>query len=262
MSGSRAAILSALAALLTPDAQNNLLLGQSPPQFDNTTKLATMAAVQTARGSFNWINGLSASTTLTNAHAGSLIEDGTSGAASTYTLPAANGVLSGTAISFVTINGNGCVVQRAGTDVINVGGQTGGATATSMTLKVGDTLTLVSNGSNGWYVQGGSAQLPFSGLFAASLAVNGYQKLPSGLIIQWGQLVSNSSGLIQAAFPIAFPSACLSAVVNYIESGNGLGGVGQVSSNTTKTIIQANCFSSTTAAAISGGAMYYIAVGC
>ena len=40
----------------------------------------------------------------------------------------------------------------------------------------------------------------------ASLADNGYQKLPSGLIIQWGGGTTNSSGNYQSALPIAFPT--------------------------------------------------------
>lgn len=42
-----------------------------------------------------------------------------------------------------------------------------------------------------------------------SLGTSGYQKLPSGLIIQWG--VSSSipaSGSLAIAFPVAFPNAC------------------------------------------------------
>lgn len=39
-----------------------------------------------------------------------------------------------------------------------------------------------------------------------SLAANGYQKLPGGLIIQWGQGVTADGGVIKT-FPIAFPSS-------------------------------------------------------
>ena len=41
-----------------------------------------------------------------------------------------------------------------------------------------------------------------------SLATNGYQKLPGGLIIQWGTDTLNSGTVI--TFPIAFPTACVS----------------------------------------------------
>jgi len=42
--------------------------------------------------------------------------------------------------------------------------------------------------------------------FVNSLGANGYQKLPNGLIIQWGRAPVNGNN----AFPIAFPNACVS----------------------------------------------------
>lgn len=52
------------------------------------------------------------------------------------------------------------------------------------------------------------------GQFAATLAGNGYQKLPGGLIIQWGSLAQTSGveGAVVITFPIAFPTACLQAI--------------------------------------------------
>lgn len=40
--------------------------------------------------------------------------------------------------------------------------------------------------------------------FGNSLSANGYQRLPSGLIVQWG---SFSAGVTSYSFPIAFPTA-------------------------------------------------------
>lgn len=54
-----------------------------------------------------------------------------------------------------------------------------------------------------------------TGLFAdsgrVSLGTNGYQKLPSGLIIQWGSGLLTSGGTV--SFPTAFPNACVSVQV-------------------------------------------------
>ena len=44
-----------------------------------------------------------------------------------------------------------------------------------------------------------------------SLAASGYQMLPSGLIIQWGEVAPGAA----TAFPIAFPSACYSLAISY-----------------------------------------------
>lgn len=41
-----------------------------------------------------------------------------------------------------------------------------------------------------------------------SFAVNGYQVLPSGLILQWGFAESNGAGVATVLFPISFPGGC------------------------------------------------------
>lgn len=52
--------------------------------------------------------------------------------------------------------------------------------------------------------------------FNSLLTTNGWQKLPSGLIVQWGVATTPVSGGIAVTFPIAFPNAChsVSAVAN------------------------------------------------
>lgn len=44
---------------------------------------------------------------------------------------------------------------------------------------------------------------------ARNLSVNGYQKLPGGLILQWGRASTSAAGTAAITFPIAFPTACL-----------------------------------------------------
>jgi len=73
----------------------------------------------------------------------------------------------------------------------------------------------------------------FADEFGASLAANGYQRLPSGLIIQWGA-ATLSNGTFAVTFPVAFPAACRSVVLNY----NGLtvqGGYSAVGTGTPTT---------------------------
>jgi hypothetical protein len=59
--------------------------------------------------------------------------------------------------------------------------------------------------------------------FANSLGSSGYQKLPSGLIIQWGN-TSVSSGsnntTTSVSFPLAFPTACFSVTATQTTSAN------------------------------------------
>ena len=60
------------------------------------------------------------------------------------------------------------------------------------------------------------ASAPFLGLklpqlqFGSSIARSGWQKLPSGVTIQWGTSVTNTGNLDAVSFPLAFPNAVLS----------------------------------------------------
>ena len=57
-----------------------------------------------------------------------------------------------------------------------------------------------------------------TGLFAdsgrVSLGTNRYQKLPSGLIIQWGVITVGLDTSATLTFPVAFTAACFSVVGN------------------------------------------------
>ncbi|AMK16700.1 gp53-like domain-containing protein [Sphingobium sp. MI1205] len=44
---------------------------------------------------------------------------------------------------------------------------------------------------------------------AQNLSSNGYQVLPGGLILQWGNVVAPANGINAITFPIAFPTECL-----------------------------------------------------
>ena len=56
----------------------------------------------------------------------------------------------------------------------------------------------------------------FNSMFAGLLSANGWQKLPGGLIIQWGNasIIAASAGTF--SFPITFPNACLQIVASDI----------------------------------------------
>lgn len=60
-------------------------------------------------------------------------------------------------------------------------------------------------------VGAGANQIPDMSSFSSLFSGNGYQKLPSGLIIQWGVTgnSNSSTGIASATFPIVFPNACL-----------------------------------------------------
>lgn len=67
----------------------------------------------------------------------------------------------------------------------------------------------------------GVGQIPDMTGFTASLGANGWQKLPSGLIIQYAGFVSDPSGQGNIALPIAFPNACIGAFPVHTNSPGG-----------------------------------------
>lgn len=175
----------------------------TPPQFDNDTSIATTAFVQRALGNMSAHRSISTNTTLTATDFGKLILLGAT--MLTITLPAANSAPSGSSIRIqYAVAGTGAsTIQRAGADVIETGG---GGSLSSVTLLGGDSLEFVTNGA-GWFLMGGVGQAKYSKSFDSSLATNGYQKLPSGLIIQWGNSSATSAGNV-ITLPVAFPSLC------------------------------------------------------
>ncbi|WHS97774.1 MAG: hypothetical protein LZT29_00651 [Pantoea stewartii] len=84
----------------------------------------------------------------------------------------------------------------------------------------------------------GSGQLPDMSFFDSNFGVNGYQKLPSGLIIQWGSAPATIGTLSTKAYPIQFPNAALHVVLthNVANDANGIGisGADVSSSNTSQ----------------------------
>lgn len=63
-------------------------------------------------------------------------------------------------------------------------------------------------------------QIPDMSNFASLLTTSGYQKLPSGLIIQWGSVNIPTTGLgsIDVTYPIAYPASFLGVWGTYVTS--------------------------------------------
>lgn len=200
------------AALISPAFQGTPT-APTPSQFDNDTSLATTEFVQRALGNFKTVLAFNTNQTFTSGHAGSLIYS--YGPAVAFTLPSVSTMVAGSSLTIVNY-GTGLTVSRAGTDALTVNGST---TPTSITVSPGDSLVFTAMPSVGGWVVQGTGNLKYSGAFSLSTAGNGYQKLPSGLIIQWGTY--NLAGEnISGTFPIAFPTWCMSAVIN-MQGDNG-----------------------------------------
>lgn len=90
--------------------------------------------------------------------------------------------------------------------------------------------------------------------FSSNLTQNGYQKLPGGLILQWGN-VATTGTTTAITFPIAFPTGCLNFTVNRVSlgdtDGEAVSYVRQAPLTTTGTTISTQA----------GGIISYFAVG-
>lgn len=179
----------------------------SPAQFDSSKKIATTEFVKNALGSYSGIfTTIVTDTTLTAAQIGKTIFLNASDI--TVTLPGVDDKIpSGATLTFNT-NGrqNVTLVGKNGELITKLGNTNGGGLVSSIVLSGDNTLELIWVYNN-WYVNGGSQALANSGLFAASKATSGYQKLPSDVIIQWGIATSSGSADTTVTFPIAFPTA-------------------------------------------------------
>lgn len=223
----------------------------TPAQFDNDNSLATTSFVKRAMGAMRGIAGKGGAGALSAADVGMLVE---LNAAAVQTLPAANTVPSGEGfLLHSTIVG--AAVARAGADVIYTG--IGVNSVTSLTINRGEHVLLLSNGANAWYIAGGSAALSFADVFGSSIAAFGYQKLPSGLIVQWGTITTGAGGAFTWTFPITFPNSRLSEAVGLMPGNNTVIATGGGASSRSGTLTVAN----TGAGAGSGVTFQMIVIG-
>ena len=183
----------------------NPRLGSTPPQFDASSRLATTNFVKQASLQAANVVVITASRALTVADLGKLL---VVNAAIVITMPLAGSLPAGAAFNLINATGaSAFTVSRAGSDGFNTGGPAG--TVNSISINAGDQITLISDGLFAYFNGGGTSFLQFSNSFTSSKATNGYQKLPSGVIIQWGAATTGTGapGSVVVSFPIAFPSA-------------------------------------------------------
>lgn len=192
-------------------------------------------------GNVTTVNAANSPLVLTADHAGLVLMDATAGNASAVLL-AAN-VLAAIPFRFVRLDAtaNTATVNRGGADTF-VGG------ATSFTLVgQGDWREISGDATSKWAMSPAFASTAEAQALAAavkmispaslaaafkggnqSLAGSGYQKLPGGMILQWGFYQNSSTPLPSGgtysapnqSFPIAFPTDCLflvgSSTLNYV----------------------------------------------
>ncbi|QXZ13069.1 phage tail protein [Pseudomonas sp. AO-1] len=174
------------------------------PQFDSGKALATTEFAQRAQGNFAGRFDIAAlPATLSVAAAGHRIVLAASG---TLTLPPVNSVPTGT--NFFMFNTTPGVVNivRQGTDVISAMSVN---SLTSVPLQSLSTIVITA-GNGQWVVEDGMSALKYAPEFAcytaSGMGGNGYQRLPSGAIEQWGSGQTDANGYVYITFPIPFPN--------------------------------------------------------
>lgn len=90
-----------------------------------------------------------------------------------------------------------------------------------LTLDTNGVLLASANPSTGLRSTALATMQKFADEFGSSPASSGYQKLPSGLIIQWGSGVVGWGALGAVSFPISFPTACRIGVASVANTAAG-----------------------------------------
>ncbi|WP_177490461.1 hypothetical protein [Pseudomonas sp. HMWF006] len=236
-----------------PLAPGDLPEGITAPQFDKDLTLATTEFVQRALGNDSDFAILVGVTTLNAGHAGKLIYAG-AGGNYTVTLPSAAAVKAGTRLPIVMFASQPCFIATQPGQLVYFNGS---QTLANITLGLGDSLTVESDGAN-WYAIGGSVQLKYSSAFGSSLGTNGYQKLANGLIIQWGTVAGSVSGPVPFSFYMAFPSVLYSLTLTVAITPGSNGVFGTLESQSTTGASYQAWSSSANRVALN---CYYVAIG-
>jgi hypothetical protein len=183
----------------------------APAQFDNTLNYATTAFVKQALGNYPSATNLptSSTTTLTASQSGAFLIF----AGGNINLPAASTMTIGCGFTICVALGG--TITTNGTDTLFFAGT--GTNTSPLTVGVGDYFTLVAVNSTAWELLGTPSFKTAPG-FAVSTSSAGYQKLPSGLIIQWSnQNPSGATGTTTYSgtwtYPVAFPSGTIMPLV-------------------------------------------------
>ncbi|RQQ12628.1 hypothetical protein DF107_15445 [Burkholderia stagnalis] len=180
------------------------MYGTTAAQFDNSTRLATTSFVQQSLGNMAGTYTTTTSGTLGAAQAGKQVYVFAPGTTQTINFAELKEGARMTVYANYTAAGQTTLAINGPAKFVAVAS----ATVPTVALNPGEAISLVVDGAN-LNIEVTTANLRYSAAFGASLATSGYQKLPSGLIIQWGLTNAANQSSVSVVFPIAFPNACL-----------------------------------------------------
>jgi len=226
------ASIASLAAKASP-AFSGTPTAPTPQQFDVSQRLATTEFVKQAMGSCSGFLPVSVNTTLTPSQVGYLVTSNVGTGSVSVALPLISSVPIGA--QFVVTHSSGSMTSfglvTSGSDALVMEGLGGNLNPYGMTIN--ECLTVVSTGASWKIVTGNGARfLKAGGGFGAGLSANGYQRLPSGVILQWGTATTGSDGVGTLVFPIAFPNICCSVQLTGWTAGSSAGGIASLGTST------------------------------
>jgi len=197
-----------LSSVVSAD-QNNITIDKTDPINPSinlgSAILAKINAIQSGSGIMKYsdFKVVTASSSLTVADCGSLINI-KAGSQITTKLPLSTTVPIASRIEFLNNSNTNSIITPQGTDTLALGS----SSTTSLTLLPGDSAVFVLGRSGNWVLVDGTAQLAYSGSFAASGGTTSFQRLPGGLLIQKGQTYcANSNNWYNFSFPTMFTNS-------------------------------------------------------
>lgn len=210
----------------------------TPNQFDSSANVPSTTFVQKALGNMSGAEDIpNANTVLTNTAFGKSFICSSATAPRQHTLPSLASIPIGATIEIVNYSGHTVSVATAtGDQFISATNPTG--TGTIDQLKHGLSMKAMKDKTNRWRFYGTNDLVATTGAFASSISLNGWQKLPSGEITQWGR-TADSLYLQELAvnFPIVFPTAVFSLVLG---ADTAVGSGGRVRGYSTKSTLGFN----------------------
>lgn len=199
----------------------------TPPLFDSSQRLVTMEALQRALGNRSTMGtNITGTRNMTLADLGGTFVFNGGAGTPTAVLPDIATLAKPGSLYFYNTGSVNAVVQAFAGQVI---ARANGLTTPSVIVPPGGSLILSSLvGVGGWFPEGGSVANQFDlGSFGVNTGSSGYQKLPGGLIIQWG-MTSVAANNVQTnqTLPIAWPNGFLQGAASWLATAPPSGSIG------------------------------------
>jgi hypothetical protein len=225
--------LAAHQAAADPHPQYSMKEVQTLPKFDASKKLVNAEFVQRAQGSMVKYIGVGESRALTADDIGAALHLMVTGLTITIPRPDTLGIPdnSGKCVRFFGLgDATGTLVPTPAT---NIGFDLGGLQR--ITIKQGQTITLMATGPQVWQVIESSVDLWRNADFAAVIGTSGWKRSPGGVIEQWGVIngsINMEPFTPNLTFPVAFPNACRALSVQCMNALSAPGYTGRTHDKT------------------------------